>query len=277
VPWLDALLVLLGFAVGVYGALVGVGGGFVLVPALLLLYPSDTQTTLTATSLAVVLANSASGAAAYARLRQIDYRTGLTFAAAGVPASYAGAYAVRFVPRSAFDQAFGALLLGVAVLLVYGFARFTTTERAPLAPGRGVVVRLVRRSDGIISRYSFDVRQGFALSAAAGFIVTLFGAGGGIIQVPIMVTILRIPLDIAVATSQFMLVFMAAAGVSLHAATGHFGATELSRAAFLAVGAVVGAQVGARLSSRLSGRAVVRLLGLALAAVGIRLLLAPLL
>lgn len=275
-PWLEALLVLLGFAVGVYGALAGVGGGFVLVPALLLLYPDDSQVAITGTSLAVVLANAASGTAAYARRRLIDYQTGLTLAAAAVPGALAGAYLVRYVPREAFDPAFGALLLGIAALLVFGFARFTTAERAPLRPGPGVVVRLMRRDGGAVSRYAYDLRQGAALSATSGFIVTLFGAGGGITQVPIMVAVLRVPIDIAVATSQFMLIFVAAAGAGLHAATGDFATTELARAGLLAAGAVAGAQVGAALSERVSGRAVVRLLALALVVVGVRLVLAPL-
>lgn len=273
--WLDALLVLLGFAVGVYGALAGVGGGFVLVPALLLLYPDDSQTAITATSLAVVLANAGSGAAAYARRRLIDVQTGLTLAAAAVPGALAGAYVVRFVPRSGFDVAFGVLLLAIAAVLMFGFSRFTTTERTPLRGGPGVVVRLHRRDGGAVSRYAYDLRQAVALSAASGFIVTLFGAGGGIIQVPVMVAVLRVPIDIAVATSQFMLVFVAATGAGLHVATGAFGGAEFGRAALLAAGAVVGAQVGAALSARVSGRAVVRLLTLALVAVGVRLVLAP--
>jgi uncharacterized membrane protein YfcA len=134
----------------------------------------------------------------------------------------------------------------------------------------------MRRDGGAVSRYAYDLRQGVALSAASGFIVTLFGAGGGITQVPIMVAVLRVPIDIAVATSQFMLIFVAAAGAGLHAATGDFATTELARAGLLAAGAVAGAQVGAALSERVSGRAVVRLLALALVVVGVRLVLASL-
>jgi uncharacterized membrane protein YfcA len=89
--------------------------------------------------------------------------------------------------------------------------------------------------------------------------------------------VLRVPVDIAVATSQFMLVFMSASGTSLHAITGDFALDELSQGALLAAGAVIGAQVGAMLSRRLSGTAITRLLAVALVVVGIRLLLAPVL
>ena len=275
--WLELLLVPLGFAVGVYGTVVGAGGGFVLVPVLLLIYPDESQSELTSVSLAVVLLTAVSGSIAYARRRLIDYRTGLTFVLVAVPASFAGAYAVRFLPRSAFDVTFGALLIGMAIFVSIGLARGGRTMRAPVRGGRAIVIRTMDRGDGAVSRYSYDVRQGLSMSGATGFVATMFGVGGGIIQVPVMATILRIPLDVAVATSQFMLVFVAAAGTSVHALAGVFSPVELARAGLLGVGAVVGAQVGARLSQRLSGTAVSRLLSAGLAVIGLRLVITPLL
>lgn len=275
--WLELLLVPLGFAVGVYGTIVGAGGGFVLVPVLLLIYPDESQSELTSVSLAVVLLTAVSGSIAYARRRLIDYRTGLTFVLVAVPASFAGAYAVRFLPRSAFDVTFGALLIGMAIFVSIGLARGGRTMRTPVRGGRAIVMRTMDRGDGAVSRYSYDVRQGLSMSGATGFVATMFGVGGGIIQVPVMATILRIPLDVAVATSQFMLIFVAAAGTSVHALAGVFSPVELARAGLLGVGAVAGAQVGAMLSQRLSGTAVSRLLSAGLAVIGLRLVITPLL
>ena len=79
------LLVLLGFAVGAFGTLVGAGGGFILAPVLLLLYPHDSAQTLSSISIAVVFFNALSGSVAYARQRRIDLRVGgILGAAAGV-------------------------------------------------------------------------------------------------------------------------------------------------------------------------------------------------
>lgn len=274
--WLDLLLIPLGFGVGAYGTMVGAGGGFVLVPALLLIFPEDSQKTVTAISLLVVLTTAVSGTLAYARRRLVDFRTGLTFAVVAIPASFGGAYVVRFLPRSWFDVAFGALMLVIAFAGATGIAQGGREMRQPLRGGRAVVTRVVDRGDGIISRYSYDVRTGLTLSGATGFVATLFGVGGGIIQVPLMATLLRIPFDIAVATSQFMLIFMASAGTIIHAANGELHGTELTRAAFLGVGAVTGAQAGAFLSRRLSNLTVTRLLALGLILIAGRLLLAPL-
>ncbi len=274
--WADLLLVALGFAVGAYGTMIGAGGGFVLVPALLILFPDDSQKTITAISLVVILATAVSGATAYARRKLIDYRTGLTFALATIPASFGGAYAVRYLPRSWFDMAFGVLLIALAAGVTLGISRGASGIREPLRGGRAIITRTVDRGDGAVSRYSYDVRPGLGLSAASGFIATMFGVGGGIIQVPMMATVLRIPFDISVATSQFMLIFMAATGTAVHAANGELMQTELVRAALLAVGAIAGAQTGAHASRRLSNETITRLLAVGLIAIGGRLVLAPL-
>jgi uncharacterized membrane protein YfcA len=76
------LLIPLGFLLGAFGTLIGAGGGFVLVPVLLFLYPDEDPATITSISLAVVFFNALSGSLAYARQKRIDYRTGLAFAAA---------------------------------------------------------------------------------------------------------------------------------------------------------------------------------------------------
>ena len=69
-------LVPLGFLVGACATLIGSGGGFMLVPLLLLLYPQATTETVTSISMAVVFMNALSGSWAYGRLGRIDYRSG---------------------------------------------------------------------------------------------------------------------------------------------------------------------------------------------------------
>ncbi|HEX3737602.1 MAG TPA: sulfite exporter TauE/SafE family protein, partial [Solirubrobacterales bacterium] len=96
-------LALLGLVVGTFGTLVGAGGGFILTPVLLVVYPELTPAQITSISLLVVFFNALSGSIAYARLRRIDYRSGLRFAAAGIPGSILGALAVHLVPTHTFD------------------------------------------------------------------------------------------------------------------------------------------------------------------------------
>ena len=81
----------LGLVVGAYGTLIGAGGGFVLMPLLLLLYPHETPEKLTSISLAIVFLNALSGSGAYARMKRIDYKSGLIFAGATIPGAILGA------------------------------------------------------------------------------------------------------------------------------------------------------------------------------------------
>jgi uncharacterized membrane protein YfcA len=66
------LLALLGLIVGTFGTLVGAGGGFILTPVLLVVYPELTPAQITSISLLVVFFNALSGSVAYARLKRID-------------------------------------------------------------------------------------------------------------------------------------------------------------------------------------------------------------
>jgi uncharacterized membrane protein YfcA len=273
VSWLELLLIPLGFVVGVYGTIVGAGGGFVLVPILLLVYTNEDPVAITSISLGVVFFNAVSGSLAYGRLRRIDYRTGLEFAAAALPGAVAGALLVREVPRGAFDIAFGALLLGVAAYTMWSVGR-PAGVRTPLR-GRFVTTRTLQgATEGEMFRYSFNVLHGVLFSAVIGFISSLLGIGGGIIQVPVMVSILRFPIHVATATSQFILMFMSGEGSAVHLINGDLDNQNLLRGVLISVGAIPGAQVGARLTRRFAGPSIARLLALGLFVVGGRLLYA---
>ena len=73
------LLLAIGLTVGFIGTLIGAGGGFILVPVLLLLFPQLDSEIITSISLAIVFLNATSGSLAYARLKRIDYKTAFFF------------------------------------------------------------------------------------------------------------------------------------------------------------------------------------------------------
>ncbi|GBD23244.1 hypothetical protein HRbin29_00904 [bacterium HR29] len=253
------------------GTLVGAGGGFLLVPALLLLEPHAAPVSITATSLLVVWANATSGSMAYARQRRIDYRSGLVFAAATLPGAVAGALVVGWVPRRAFDLLFGVLLVAIGGWLA--LRRWSEGIREP-PRGRWVVVRQLRDREGNVFRYAYPFWRGIGISAAVGFLSSLLGIGGGIMHVPAMVVGLHFPVHVAAATSHFVLAFAAGEATLVHAARGVLGWNEtLARGGLLAAGAVPGAQAGALLARRAPGAAIMRGLALGLILVGVRLLL----
>ncbi len=258
----------LGVAVGAYGTLIGAGGGFVLMPLLLLLYPHQKPELLTSISLAVVFFNAVSGTEAYALMKRIDYRAGVLFSIATIPGAVLGAINTGHIPRRTFDAIFGVLLLAAAVFIAFRpRARNGKDER----PGPFRMHSHLVDGHGMSYDYSFNYLTGIVLSLFVGYVSSFLGIGGGIIHVPVLSYALGFPVHIATATSHFILAIMALTGTLVHIVTGNF--TEgVHRTIALAIGVVIGAQAGARLSDRIRGRWIIRSLALALGLVGIRIL-----
>jgi len=261
-------LVALGFAVGTYGTIIGLGGGFILVPVLLLLYPDYDPEHLTAISLFVIWANTTSGSIAYGRQGRIDYLTGLIFAASSVPGVVAGVFLVDVFPKRVFTILFALLLLGLAWLALRGPPRGI---RPPLS-GRGVLVRTLELPEGTY-RYGYRLWQGVVLSMGVGLVSSLFGIGGGAVHVPAMISVLHFPVPFAVATSHFTLAFMSGGATIVHLLNGTLKGEQLVKAVALAVGAAPGAQLGAWIAHRIKPRTVIQLLVAGLLVLSFRLFL----
>ena len=257
---------LLGFAVGVFGTLVGAGGGFILTPILLVLYPTTTPELITAISLVVVFFNASSGTAAYARQRRVDYRSGLVLAACTVPGSIAGVALAGRMSRPTFD-----VLMGIALATLAGCLLVHRAD-APANAGGVASARVIIDRTGMTYRYRARVRAGAALSVAVGLVSSLLGIGGGVVHVPLLVGVLGFPTHVATATSHFVLAIMALVATVTHVLAGTFhDGVGLRRAGALSIGVVLGAQVGAWLSMHLSGHHIERLLAAGLLLLALRL------
>lgn len=255
------LLLLLGCAIGIVGTLIGAGGGFILMPLLLLFYPDESPELLTSISLAVVFANAVSGSVAYARMKRIDYRSGIIFSVATIPGAILGAISTSYIPRNVFNVMFGIVMVSASLFLALN-PRREEERQSPsiLTPG---------------SPLKYNTPAGIGISLIVGYISSVLGIGGGIIHVPAMIHVLNFPVHIATATSHFILSIMSFTGTAVHVASGDF-AHGVGRTIALAVGAVIGAQLGARLSNRVHGTWIIRGLAIALGFVGIRLLIVTL-
>lgn len=251
----------LGVALGAFGTLIGAGGGFLLVPILLLLYPHESPQLITSVSLAVVFFNAASGSLAYARMGRIDYRAALVFAAAATPGAVLGALSTAAIPRQLFDGLMGAALV---VAGVYLFLSAAAVRRAHAAGGddAGQRPRLTRGQWTL----------GTVLSVFIGYVSSVLGIGGGIIHVPVLARVLHFPVHVATATSHMILAIMSLAGTAVHVAAGNFRHGFWQTVA-LSIGVVVGAQVGAWFSNLVKGDLIIRALAAALGLVGVRILL----
>ena len=269
----------LGFVIGAFGTLIGAGGGFILVPILLLLYPDENTELITGISLAVVFLNALSGSLAYSRMKRIDYKSGVIFSIATIPGAVLGALVTPYVPRRTFDLAFGLLMILGSVLLWLSAEQQHSLgfhpdklQRFGKKRSRKTIRRLVN-VDGALYEYEYNLIVGIVLSVFVGFLSSLLGIGGGFIHVPAMARILDFPVHVATATSQFVLVITALSGTVVHIAQGVL-VHGLRRIALLGIGVIVGAQVGAWISARVGGKMIIRGLATGLAGVGVRLILA---
>jgi len=261
-------LIPLGFLIGACGTLIGAGGGFVLMPLLLLLYPDESPEMITGISLAVVFFNALSGSTAYGRMRRIDYKSGFLFSAA-IPGAILGALTTAYISRCLFDLIFGVLMIGASAFLLLRPNRIKEVKRDN--PIYHLTRNLVEAS-GANHTYSYNPLVGVGLSLFVGYISSLLGIGGGIIHVPALVHLLNFPVHIATATSHFILAFMAMTGTTVHVSTGVFS-RGVRRTISLAIGVLLGAQLGARLSIYVHGNWIIRGLAIALGFAGIRILL----
>jgi uncharacterized membrane protein YfcA len=279
-PWHEATpqylgLIALGFAIGGYGSLIGAGGGFLLMPLLLVLYPHDPAHYLTAISLAVVCINTLSGTGAYAHMKRIDYKSGLMFAAATIPGSIFGVLITASISRRLFEGVFSVFLISLAsIMFLRPKSDAGKQPHRHSQPSSGMT-RVLAGPDGISHEYTFHPLLGMTVFLFLGFLASFLGIGGGSLVVPILAYLLNFPVAIATATSQFVVAVLSLDATLVHIWLGsfHHGA---HRIAALGIGVLIGAQVGAHLSNKINGLWIIRALAFALVLAGVRMLVGAL-
>ncbi len=243
---IDPLLLLLGgAAAGAFGALLGLGGGIILVPLLTIGFHLPLAAAV-GTSLVSVVATSAGAAALNVRAGRADVRLGIALAPGTVLGAAAGGAIAGVLPEYLLTAAFAALLVYVGVVLARSAARPSkpdddATRVDPAAPG-GADAPAYRAH-----------RLPLALvgSLGVGAMSSLLGVGGGIVQVPLMRLLMRAPMSVAAATSNYLLGITAAAGAYAYLLRGDVDPTVAGPMVLgVTVGAVGGAWVAPRIRAR---------------------------
>jgi hypothetical protein len=237
-------------------------------PILLLLYPEESPELLTAISLAVVFFNASSGTAAYARMKRIDYKSGIIFSIATIPGAILGSLSTTYINRNVFNLVFGIIMITASVYL---FMKPAKPANPKTISAKHLTAISFIDKEGNQYNYKYNRLIGIIISIFVGYLSSLLGIGGGIIHVPILVNVLDFPVHVATATSHFILAIMALTGTIVHIITGSF-AEGIGRTLAIGAGALLGAQIGAKLSTRIHGKWIIKGLALALLFVGIRIL-----
>lgn len=264
-----ALLVASGFGAGALGALLGLGGGILLVPLLTIAFGYPLSTAV-GTSLIAVIATSSGAAAHYVRSNQADVRLGITLELATAIGAIGGGILAGILAEEAVAGLFAVLMFYTA----YSLAGGLRSPRPSVTDGVAVV-RAPDRTDGAVAGTSPQwrpsrMRPALGASVVAGGASALLGVGGGIIKVPVIHLLLGAPMPIAVATSNLMIGMTAAAGAFFYVARGDVDPTV---AGPLVLGVFPGAAVGSRLARHIRPRWLIGLFIVILLVVGIQMAL----
>jgi uncharacterized membrane protein YfcA len=235
---------LLGLTIGVLSGLFGIGGGFLVTPALV--WAGVPPRVAVGTCLNQMIATSSSGALLNARLGNVQARVGALVAAGGATAGVAGTLLVK---RLLQDGAFGPSL-GVAyvfVLLAVGGGMVRESRRT-LKRERGGEIGGEGTFDPSLRSYAVA----FGLGLGVGTMSSFLGGGGGIVLVPALIYALRVPTRVAVGTSLFSLLCVSAANTVFHASVNH--SVDVVLAALLMLGSVPGSCLGVWLGRKVKPR-----------------------
>ncbi len=212
--------------------MVGLGGGFILVP-ILRLFLGFSPAYAAGTSLILIVANSASGAFTYLLQRRVHLKIGWLIAAGGLPGGILGAIASLHISPRLFDTILAVLLVAVSVDMALNAQR-----------------RMAGRPEHhrVAAIKGMSYRAALALGFVVGIFSSLFGLGGGIILVPTFLYFSELPAHAISATSHFAILLTSPVGLAVHILQHDIVAHDIVP---LVAGGLLGGPVGARLSLRL--------------------------
>ena len=110
-------LLLLGILVGIASAITGLGGGFLVVPFLILLGRPHAQAV--GTSFVTILVLGCSALVAHSRLAHVDWRVGLLLGLGGVAGAQLGAQLVDRLDPATWSRIFAAVLFALAIRMFF--------------------------------------------------------------------------------------------------------------------------------------------------------------
>jgi len=226
------ILPLAGFLVGLFGTILGGGGGFFLLPVLTLIIGVPAQTAVI-TSLVATLPICLVGSLSHFHKGNIDFRIGALFALAGIAGAFFGAEITRRISAEQLKISFGIYSMAIALKIVWDTWRRKQEEKNGNRLNE-------------VSRFAKKTKISF-FGFLAGTITGTFGISG---TAPVLAGMfsLNIPLKLVIGTSLMVVLSNTIFAVSAHFLVGRIDITLIS---LLTVGSIVGALIGPRFLSKI--------------------------
>ncbi|MDQ6712226.1 MAG: sulfite exporter TauE/SafE family protein [Candidatus Dormibacteraeota bacterium] len=253
-----ARLVLIGLATGLASGLLGVGGGFVMVPALVYLLGMP-QREANGTSLAVIVPVAIVGASILGHGHQVNLEVGIALAIGAVGGAVIGARLTRRLTDLVLRRAFGIMALALGIVMI---------ADAVLRAVGGTVHLTAGLNPTGLSLWM----TALAVGAVAGVLSGLLGIGGGAVMVPAMTLLMGLSQHVAQGTSLLVIIPTAISGSITHFRMGNI---RVKTAGWLSVGGALGAIAGAVLALASPDQLLRLLFGAYLGFTGVRMLQAP--
>jgi len=269
------LLLGLGFLVGFLSGMFGIGGGFLLTPALIFL--GVPPVIAVSTQAPQILASSVSAGLAHWRRGNVDEAMGAVMVAGGLIGSILGVWLFALLRRVgqidlAISVAYVVLLGSVgALMLTESLRMMLKRDKTPVRRKlhqHNLLHRLPFKVRFRKSRLYISVLPPLFIGAFAGVLVAIMGVGGGFIMIPAMIFILGMPTMMAVGTSLFQIIFVTVGVTMLHSVSNF--TVDIMLALLLTVGGVIGAQFGAEAGLKLKAEQLRGLLAVLVLAVACR-------
>ncbi|MEH7385250.1 sulfite exporter TauE/SafE family protein [Bacillus sp. JJ1521] len=271
------LLLIIGLLAGGYGSIVGAGGGFIFVPALLLLFKIS-PTIAAGTGLVIVLINSLSGVVGYARQNRIHYRTGVILSIGAFPGALLGVWVLEIYSSTYFYIIFGSILTILGIFLILKNTGFKKTkvidnqyQKNSINEVAATTSSLMENNKYILERSetkNIQVRWLIPIGFFMGILSSYLGIGGGWLLVPLLIYFFRVPTHNATATSIFSLCLYSSVGVILQIWNNNIDWLIVLMGG---IGIIIGSQLGVFLSQKIPSRIIMQMLSILLIAIGIRM------
>lgn len=254
---------LVGVLIGIASGLLGIGGGTVMVPIFRLAFGMS-ATMSTATSLFAIIPTSISGAISHVKGKTCIPALGIAAGLGGACLSPVGVWLAQLSPD---------WLVMLAAALIIGYSAINMFKKAfkvPRAgqPAEGADAAAPTADDSSLSRK--QLLQGAAIGLVAGLASGYVGVGGGFIMVPLMLSIVGIPMRKASGTSLIAVMILAIPGVIEQ---GIIGNINYLAGIAIVIGTIPGAVIGARLVTKVPERTLRLLFGCFLIVAAVMLVL----
>lgn len=261
------VFLLIGLLAGVIGSLVGIGGGMFFVPALLSIVndydPGEmTPQLAVGTSLFVIVITALSSSVAYLKQKKVDVQSAFLFFIGSAPGAVTGVYLNKLLDSHTFSLVFGVFQLAM-------FALMMVKDKLKPRKIKWDVKRTFVDKEGVTHEYGYSRWLSILLAFIVGNVSSLFGVGGGVLMVPIMIVLFRFPPHMATATSMFVIFLSSLVGSMTNIVHGQVAWLYVLS---LAPGALAGGVLGAYVASCMKGKTLVLLLRILILAIAVQMI-----